>query len=90
MFDVQDDTQTRTLQIAGGRWVVIQAPVSLGWNGAKLAQFASGVQVLVTRAAKPRLSPGPAGWRQPAVGPGRLKPRQAPIAQRIERLPPKQ
>ena len=31
-----------------GQWVVIQAPVSLGWNSAKLAQFASGVQVLVT------------------------------------------
>jgi hypothetical protein len=33
---------------AGGQWVVIQAPVSLGWNRAELARFASGVQVLVT------------------------------------------
>ncbi len=48
MFDVQDDTQTLTLQIAGGHWVVIQAPVSPGWNSAELAQFASSVQVLVT------------------------------------------
>jgi hypothetical protein len=48
MFDVQDDTQTLTLQIAGGHWVVIQAPVSPGWNSAELAQFASGVQMLVT------------------------------------------
>jgi hypothetical protein len=48
MFDVQGDTQILTFQIAGGQWVVIQAPVSLGWNSAELAQFASGVQVLVT------------------------------------------
>ena len=27
---------------------VVQAPVSLGWDGADLAKFASGVQVLVT------------------------------------------
>jgi len=37
-----------TFQIAGGQWVVVQAPVSLGWNSAELAKFASGVQVLVT------------------------------------------
>ena len=48
MFDVQGDTQILTFQIAGGQWVVIQAPVSLGWNSAELAQFTSGVQVLVT------------------------------------------
>jgi len=48
MFDVQDDIQSLTFQIAGGQWVVVQAPVSLGWNSAELAQFASGVQVLVT------------------------------------------
>jgi hypothetical protein len=48
MFDVQGNTQILTFQIAGGQWVVIQAPVSLGWNSAELAQFASGVQVLVT------------------------------------------
>ena len=45
-FDVQGDTQILTVQIAGGQWVVIQAPVSLGWDGAELANFASGVQVL--------------------------------------------
>lgn len=48
MFDVQGDTQILTFQVAGGAWVVIQAPVSLGWDGPELAQFASGVQVLVT------------------------------------------
>lgn len=37
-----------TFQIAGGQWGVVQAPVSLGWNSAELAKFASGVQVLVT------------------------------------------
>jgi hypothetical protein len=47
-FDVQGDTQILTFQIAGGRWVVVQAPVSLGWDRAELAKFASGVQVLVT------------------------------------------
>jgi hypothetical protein len=34
MFDVQGDAQMLTFQIAGGRWVVIQAPVSLGWDSA--------------------------------------------------------
>jgi len=48
MFDVQGGTQILTFQIAGGQWVVIQAPVSLGWDSAELAKFASGVQVLVT------------------------------------------
>lgn len=47
-FDVQGDTQILTFQIAGGRWVVVQAPVSLGWDSAELAKFASGVRVLVT------------------------------------------
>ena len=47
-FDVQDDTQILTFQIAGGQWVVIQAPVSLGWDPAELAKFAGGVQVLAT------------------------------------------
>ena len=45
-FDVQRDTQILTFQIAGGQWVVIQAPVSLGWDSAELARFAGGVQVL--------------------------------------------
>lgn len=45
-LDVQGDTQILTFQRADGRWVVIQAPTSLGWDAANLAQFASGVQVL--------------------------------------------
>jgi len=45
-FDVQGDTQILTFRIAGGQWVVIQAPVSLGWDSAELAKFAGGVQVL--------------------------------------------
>ena len=45
-LDVQGDTQILTFQRADSRWVVIQAPTSLGWDAAKLAQFASGVQVL--------------------------------------------
>jgi hypothetical protein len=51
IFQVQDDTQILTFQTAGGRWVVIQAPTSLGWDSQELAKFASGVQVLV--AAQP-------------------------------------
>ena len=43
-FDVPGDTQILTFRIAGGQWAVIQARVSLGWDGAKVA---SGVQVLV-------------------------------------------
>jgi hypothetical protein len=39
--------QILTFQIAGGEWGVVQAPVSLGWDRAELAKFASGVQVLV-------------------------------------------
>jgi hypothetical protein len=45
-LDVQGDTQLLTYQIADKRWMVIQAPTSLGWDGTKLAQFASGVKVL--------------------------------------------
>ena len=45
-FDVQDDTQILTFKNASGQWVVIQAPVSLGWDSAELAKFAGGVQVL--------------------------------------------
>ena len=47
-FDVQGDTQILTFRIASGQWVVIQAPVSLGWDSAELAKFGGGVQVLVT------------------------------------------
>jgi hypothetical protein len=45
-FDVQADTQILTFKNASGQWVVIQAPVSLGWDRAELAKFAGGVQVL--------------------------------------------
>ena len=45
-FDVQGDTQILTFKNATGQWVVIQAPVSLGWDSAELAKFAGGVQVL--------------------------------------------
>ena len=45
-FDVQDDTQILTFKNGSGQWVVIQAPVSLGWDSAELAKFAAGVQVL--------------------------------------------
>jgi hypothetical protein len=45
-LDVQGDTQMLTFQRADGRWVVIQAPTSLGWDGSMLAHFAAGVQVL--------------------------------------------
>jgi hypothetical protein len=45
-LDVQGDTKILTFQRADGRWVVIQAPTVLGWDGAKLAQFAADVQVL--------------------------------------------
>ena len=46
-FDVQGDTQILTFKIVSGQWVVIQAPVSLGWDSTELAKFAGGVQVLV-------------------------------------------
>jgi hypothetical protein len=39
-------TQMLTYQDAKGRWIVIQAPTFLGWDGARLAQFAAGVEVL--------------------------------------------
>jgi hypothetical protein len=45
-FQVQDGTQVLIFRTVAGRWVVIQAPVSLGWDSSELAQFASGVQVL--------------------------------------------
>jgi hypothetical protein len=45
-FDVQGKTQMLTYKDAAGAWVVIQAPVSLGWNSTRLARFAAGVQVL--------------------------------------------
>ena len=45
-FDVQGDTQILTFKVASGQWVVIQAPVSLGWDSAELAKFGGGVTVL--------------------------------------------
>jgi hypothetical protein len=45
-FDVQGDTQILTYQDAAKHWIVIQAPVSLGWDSSVLAEFAAGVQVL--------------------------------------------
>jgi hypothetical protein len=45
-FDVQGDTQILTFKVASGQWVWIQAPVSLGWDSAKLAKFGGGVTVL--------------------------------------------
>jgi hypothetical protein len=45
-FDVQDHTEILTYKDAAGAWVVTQAPKSLGWDSARLAQFAAGVQVL--------------------------------------------
>ena len=45
-FDVQGDTQILTFKVAGGQWVVVQAPVVLGWDSAELAKFGGGVQVL--------------------------------------------
>ena len=50
-FDVQGDTQILTFKVAGGQWVVVQAPVILGWNSAELAKFAGGVQVLAAAQA---------------------------------------
>ena len=45
-FDVQGDTQILIFKDAGGQWVDIQAPVSLGWDRAELAKFGGGVTVL--------------------------------------------
>jgi hypothetical protein len=43
---VQDDVQMLTYQGEGDRWLVIQAPTSLGWDGKQIAEFAAGVEVL--------------------------------------------
>jgi len=50
-FDRQGDTQILTFKVAGGQWVVVQAPVILGWDSAELAKFAGGVQVLAAAQA---------------------------------------
>jgi hypothetical protein len=43
---VEGDTQVLTYQAADERWMVIQAPTSLGWTGSQIAEFASGVKIL--------------------------------------------
>lgn len=50
-FDVQGDMQILTFKVASGQWVVVQAPVVLGWDSAELAKFAGGVQVLAAAQA---------------------------------------
>ena len=72
-FDVQGDTQILTFKIASGQWVVIQAPVSLGWDSTELAKFAGGVQVLA--AAQQGRAEAPDGARSPNpvdTEPGRM------------------
>jgi hypothetical protein len=46
-FRVQEDTQLLSFTTAGGKDVVVQAPVSLGWDAARLGQFGAGIEVLV-------------------------------------------
>lgn len=43
-----DGIESLTYLAANGKWVVIQAPTTLGWDGAQLAKFAGGVTVLAT------------------------------------------
>jgi len=45
-FAVQDGTEILAYTDQKGAQVVIQAPTSLGWDAARLAKFAAGVQVL--------------------------------------------
>jgi hypothetical protein len=45
------DTEILTFQVAGGKWVQVQAPMTLGWNSAELAKFAAGVVVLAAAQA---------------------------------------
>jgi hypothetical protein len=45
-FHVEGKTQILAYQLPDKRWVVVQAPVSLGWDGSRLARFAAGAQVL--------------------------------------------
>jgi hypothetical protein len=40
------DTEILDFKNANGKWVWVQAPMSLGWDSAQLAQFCSGVTVL--------------------------------------------
>jgi hypothetical protein len=45
------DTEILTFQVASGKWVQVQAPMTLGWNSAELAKFAAGVVVLAAAQA---------------------------------------
>jgi hypothetical protein len=45
-FSVQGNTQMLAWNDPKGRWLVVQAPTSLGWNESELAAFAAGVTVL--------------------------------------------
>jgi hypothetical protein len=40
------DTEILDFKNANGKWVWVQAPMSLGWDSAQLAQFCGGVTVL--------------------------------------------
>jgi hypothetical protein len=40
------DTEILDFKNTNGKWVWVQAPMSLGWDSAQLAQFCSGVTVL--------------------------------------------
>jgi len=42
------DTEILAFETASGQWVWVQAPMSLGWDSARLVQFSSGVTVLPT------------------------------------------
>lgn len=43
---VEGDTQVLVYRGVDDRWVVIQAPTSLGWDDQRIARFAAGVEVL--------------------------------------------
>lgn len=45
-YSVQDSTQMLAWKDTHGRWLVIQAPASLGWKEAELAGFGASVTVL--------------------------------------------
>jgi hypothetical protein len=45
------DTEILTFQVASGKWVQVQAPMTLGWDSAELAKFAAGVVVLAAAQA---------------------------------------
>lgn len=45
-LSIEGDTQSLEYTSSTGRWVLIQAPTSLGWSGSQIAKFAAGVEVL--------------------------------------------